>query len=99
MRPIIYTDEQGLMHRTLIKDSDPDNMAEYGVHAGPPDLHQIDWETVIKELNNTLVLAGIFTWEDVQRKGPDFIGAVNTVKKHIINLYREHEREIKANSL
>ncbi len=63
MREIVWEDARGYRHRSVCKDGlDP----SLGVAKDPPDLHRIDWEGVIKDLNNSLVDAGISSWRDLQ---------------------------------
>lgn len=89
MKPVVFTDRRGFLRRMMVRDDDGDEMAEYGLPAGPPDVeHGVDWEDVIKQINNTLVADGAFTLFDLQRtNGIEKIG--NIVKRAVYALYRE----------
>lgn len=91
MRVVTYKDEKGFIWRRLVRDHDSDSRAPLGIPVGPPDLNQMDWEGMKKEMNNYLAEAGIFTWDDLQRHQPQFLGVVNIVKRHLILLYRDSE--------
>ena len=86
---IIWTDKNGYMRRSLVKDTDDTSKARYGIPAGPPDLEQIDWDVIRREINNVLCNQGIYTWVDAQRNESGFIAAVNVLRRHLIALYRE----------
>lgn len=93
MKPIIYKDRRGFFRRNLIRDDDGDEMAEYGLPAGPPDVeHDVDWEGIIREINNILVLDGAITRLDLQKAGSlDKISSI--VKRHVDAVYRELKKK------
>lgn len=93
MKEIIYTDDEGHQRRTYVRDDDPDNMAECGVPAGPPDVREIDMDWLLKEVNRVLVSAELFDWDDVQRKPGGVTPAVNVFKRALINLYRQANKK------
>lgn len=88
MKPITYKDSKGFLHRVLIKDSDSDDAAPYGLPVGP-DIRSIDWDKLIKEINNVLVKHEVFSWRDAQHKPVGFSAAMNILKRHLIALYRQ----------
>jgi len=93
MKKIVITDGEGYMRRVIAKDTDSDaQAAKFGISDGPPDLRQLDWDAIVKEINNTLVKDGIFTWHDVQSSPNGLRGAFAVIKRHIIALYREEDR-------
>jgi hypothetical protein len=75
MRAVIWTDENGYLHRSLIRDDDQDyRAAEVGIPTEPPDVClldysglEIDVDEFQKALHNQLVRLGLITWKDVQR--------------------------------
>lgn len=89
MRPVVFKDRLGFLRRNLVRDDDGDDMAEYGLPAGPPDIeHGIDWEEVKKLINNILVADGALTFQDLQRtNGLEKVASV--VKQAVWTLYRE----------
>jgi hypothetical protein len=75
-----------------VRDQDPDDAAEQGILQDPPNLEELDWEGVKRDLHNALVSAGLFSWQDVQRRGAEdgLRGAIlSSMKRRLINLYRE----------
>ena len=89
MRLVNWTDGKGFTYRSIVPDYADDYMARHGVPSGPPNLDQIDWETVKKEINEALNKHGLYTWDDVQ-KDPNGVGiALSIFKRHLIHLYRE----------
>ena len=88
MRIVVYEDGDGYRHRALIRDTDSDNQAAFGVRVDPPDLRMLDWEGVMRDLHNALVDQGIITWMDAQRG--DIRGAILTaMHRRLQSLYRE----------
>lgn len=95
MRPVVYTDGKGYMRRVLVLDSDKDDMAEYGMPAGPPDIERLDWNQIKREINNALVTHGLNTWMDVQRSTVGMNAPMSIIKRHMIMLYKIEYNEAK----
>jgi len=89
MRSVTWTDTAGYTRRSLIRNSDPDDLApEIGIPADPPDLDLLDWAAVTaqfpdldlvefkRKLHNRLVQTGLITWKDVQRSQNGLSSAV-----------------------
>jgi len=97
MKAVTWTDKNGYKHRSLVRDSDPDDAAEQGILQDPPNLEELDWEGVKRDLHNALVDTGLYSWRDVQQKqglrGP----ILSAIKRRLINLYREVYREAQHN--
>jgi len=89
MRPVIWEDKRGYLRRSLVRDTDGDGMAEYGIPAGPPDMDLLDWDGIKREINNVLIENEVFSWDDVQRSGTGIAPALNVLKRHLIHKYRE----------
>ena len=90
MRHVFYTDNRGRKRRTLIRDTDPDSAAERGIPADPPDVLQLDWDSLPAKLHNALVDRGLYTWADVQRSRDGLTGAIlDVLRVDLIHLYRE----------
>lgn len=99
MKEVFFEDKDGFKHKRLIKNADNPSMAEHGIHLGPPDLHQLDMENILREMNNLLVDNGLFTWDNVQRFPGGINVAVNAFRRALVNLYRESYREEKRSKL
>ena len=89
MKPVIYTDKNGYIRRSLVRDTDDESDGEFGIPYGPPDVRQIDWEALSKEIHNTLASSGLFTWQDVQQSSVGITAATSILKRELIRLYRE----------
>lgn len=89
MKPVIWTDDKGYKHRSLIRDEDPERFASKGIPAGPPDLDHLDWEEIKRELNNYLVDKELFTWDDVMRSQNGITLALGLLRRRLIAYYRE----------
>lgn len=87
-----WTDQEGFNHLSLLRESDPDDLAPSGVVQSPPDLRSLDWQAIVKELHNLLVERGLITWRDVQISQNGVNAVITTVlKKKIIDLYKLQE--------
>lgn len=91
MRTVKWTDANGYKWRSLVRDGDPDEAAKQGILQGPPNLEELDWAAVKRDLHNALVDSGLFSWRDVQEK-PGLQGAILTLKRRLVTLYREAEQ-------
>lgn len=93
MRVVKWTDKHGYKHRSLVRDTDPDDAAEQGIRQDPPNLDEMDWEGVKRDLHNALVDMELTDWKAVQQR-QGLPGAIlGAVKKRLITLYREAEHE------
>lgn len=63
MKTVIWTDEQGYMHRSALPDHAPDKNAPQGIPLDPPDMFKLlDWQGMGRTLWNLLVEYGITDW-------------------------------------
>jgi hypothetical protein len=99
MRYVISTDEKGYKRRFLVRDQDGDENAASGIPSGPPDLHDLDWDAILKEINNTLADQSLFSWSDINSStiGLGIISAV--LKRYIAALYKEDQGRAKKQRL
>jgi hypothetical protein len=88
MRVVIWEDRRGYKHRSLIRDDDPDEAGPQGILQDPPDLHLVDWETVIKNMHNAFVEAGVYSWETMQNANTLQPTIFRSVKPEVIRLFR-----------
>ena len=89
MKLIKYTDNAGFKRRSLIKDTDSEDDAQYGVPAGPPDLRQLDWTQLKRDMSNALADQELWTLQDLQRSQIGVTVATNVLKRALIMLYRQ----------
>lgn len=89
MKEVQWTDQDGYLHRSLLRDTDDDSKPEYGIPIGPPNIEQVDWEGIKREVNNILVQEGISTWADLTNSQTAMPFIANALKRHIAALYRE----------
>lgn len=98
MRKVIVEDRHGYKHAYLIRDNDPDEMAEMGIPLEPPDINRLPWEEVKRDLHNFLVEQGLFTWQDVQAGQNKITTITRTLlKRPLVLLYRLSDKEAKEN--
>ena len=89
MKHITYVDKSGFKRRSLVKDADTEENAQYGIPAGPPDLRQLDMVQLLRDMNNALVDHELWTWNDVIRSSIGVKAATNVMKRALISLYRQ----------
>lgn len=95
MRKVVWTDERGYRHHAVVRDNDPDSMAAYGIPLDPPDVEQIDWDFLKREIHNALADNGLFTWNDVITSPVGLNAAVTVVKRQLSGLYQSDQRQNK----
>lgn len=95
MRSVIWTDDRGLRHHSLLREHEDDSMAPEGMPQDPPDVvNRIDWQQVAHDLHNQLVDRHLFTEADLQadRSGTLLTGAVlAALRRRVIMLYRQEK--------
>lgn len=92
MKTVITEDRNGFLRGHLIRNNDPIERAHEGIPVGPPDLSDIDWHEVEKQMHNALVKSKVYTYQDVQRGQGKVVGlAARIVKNHVVTLYRNQE--------
>jgi len=94
MKRVIHIDKSGFKRVYAIRDNDDPSKAHQGIPIGPPDLRVLDWDEIVKELNNALVDSGVITIEDLNINNSGITAALTSiVRKRIINLYKEFHKE------
>lgn len=95
MRLVKWTDENGNKRFSYVRDGDSDDLAQYGIPADPPDLAtEIDWDSVIAEMQAELVKHGFINWRAIQHGQNHFGSVLSPVKRAVITLYRQKSKEI-----
>lgn len=89
MKLVKWTDKRGYKHLSLLRDDDPDSMAPHGIRRDPPDINQLDWQQIKKDLHNALVERKLSDWRDVQRSKDGITSAIlGVLRRKLSNLYR-----------
>jgi hypothetical protein len=92
MRRVTWTDDRGYKHSSLVRDGDPDEMAPQGILQDPPNLDNLDWEGIKRDLHNHLVDIGLISWRNVQEIRGMRGAILSSMKKRLVYLYREAEK-------
>lgn len=96
MRAVIWTDRAGYKRRSLIRDSDPDDTAPFGIPAEPPRVDALDWEGIKQDIQNGMMDRGLVTWLDVQRARNQLSAIVRSaLVPRLVVLYKQAEQEAK----
>lgn len=90
MKKVVWIDKMGYKRVSLIRDEDPDEMAEMGIPVGPPEvLGELDWQSLGRDLNNLLVERGVLEWKDVVEQQNSVVSAIMTVfKRPVVGAYK-----------
>lgn len=88
MRLVEYIDK-GQKRKSWVKDSDPDDMARYGIPVAIPDVEGMDWEAIKREVVEALEGQELYDWRSVQQSQLGFTPALNVLKRHLNRLYRQ----------
>jgi len=92
MKLVTWEDGRGYKYQSYLPDNADDNMAPSGVPHNPPDLGEIDWTEVEKEIHNALVEQGLITWQDVMKQQNTLVPViVSAIKRRLLALYRKKE--------
>lgn len=93
MKKVIWTDEQGYKHVSLLRDIDPDSAASAGIPCDPPDLSNI-LDDAKKELHNELINLGLLSYNDVVRMQSGIDSAIRHVlRSKIVLAYKQKDFE------
>jgi predicted nuclease with TOPRIM domain len=90
MRYVVIEDAKGYKRRYLVRDEDGDkDAARIGIPAGPPDINSLDLEAIKREINNSLVEQGLYSWADINKSpvGLNLICVV--IKRYVAGLLKE----------
>ena len=91
MKEVTFTDDEGLLHQSAIRDEDPVELAHEGILQDPPNIvERLDWDAIKRDLHNQLVMRKLFTYNDLVRQKNGLTGAIlAAVRKPVINLFKE----------
>lgn len=95
MRLVQWLDDDGYRRQSLIRDNDPDSIAERGIPLDPPSLAEMDIpEEVRCDLHNELSTRGLLAWADVLAQQNGVTGVVKRIARQH-DLSEKQAREIK----
>lgn len=87
MKTVIWTDKKGVRHRSFLQDDMSKHRPQDGYKADPPNVFELDWNAMARNLHNQLVDRKIFTIEDIT--GNELTGAIlGAIRKKVKELYR-----------
>jgi hypothetical protein len=91
MKKVTFTDDKGLLHQSVIRGEDPDELAHEGILQDPPNIvERLDWDAIKRDLHNQLVMRKLLTYDDLVRQKNGLTGAIlAAVRKPVINLFKE----------
>ena len=93
LRPVEWVDDKGYKRRRLVRDGDPDTLGMLGVPEEPPDINQLDWVAIRRDLHNQLMNRKILTWKDVQVAQVGLSAAVRAaIVRPLKMLFREEDK-------
>lgn len=96
MRAVLWTDARGNKHRSLVKDTDGDDMAIYGIPAEPPDLEQLDWDQIKRSLREIQSQQELWDYNALQRNQVGLQAIGNIVKRAVYDLYLQDYKQKSA---
>ena len=93
MKIVIYKDNDGRLHRSLIRDTDPESTAPEGLPLDPPMIDDILEEAKIC-LHNELVVRNICDLSTLRKDMSALSSAVKKcITKNIVNRYHESDNK------
>lgn len=90
MKTVKWTDKDGYHHISLLRDGDPDSLAPQGISCDPPNIEDLDWNAIKREIHNLLVDRGITRMNDLNRDGLNN-SIIVPIRRRMIELYRSNE--------
>ena len=89
MKTVDYIDRDGYKRKRIVRDTVPTEEAYRGIPLEPPDLSQLDWEEIKRELHNRLMDRGLITMKDVRhlKTLQNAIGSI--IQPKVVALYKQ----------
>lgn len=87
MKIVKYSDSARFLRAAYVKDTDAPSAGPRGIPAGP-QLEDLDWDELKREINNILIGADLLTWDDVLHNQQAFSQALTAFKRRLIGIYR-----------
>lgn len=91
MKRLQWFDARGYLRQALVREEDTLEMAQrgQGLPADPPDVEDIDWEVVRRNLHNALAQYHLTTLEQVNHSTAPLSSVCNkALKAEILRLYQ-----------
>lgn len=91
MKSISWVTPDGHWHKALVRDTDTPDLAEHGggLSLDPPDVKQLDWPAIARDLHNQLLARGLVTYQDVMAQQSGVTAAIiKVLRKRVLLLYR-----------
>lgn len=94
MKTVIWTDAQGLKHRSAIPDTASERTAPQGLPQDPPPMFELlDWQGMGKTLWNLLIDYGIVDWQTHSANQHLLSAAIRqAIQNPLINLLKAETR-------
>jgi len=102
MKTVEYMDPKGRKFARLVDNDEAEEMAQYGIPIGPPDIADKLGlpENLATELHNQLYARKLFTLKDVQKRPREVFAALqatfNINQQKIMNAYYDYEKEAES---
>ena len=92
MKTVVYEDG-GWLRQSMVKDTMSPLDGHKGIPHNPPDITELDWNEIMRELNNLLVQRDLINKKDLNGQGINHLrNAVQVViTNKIIMLYKSKE--------
>jgi hypothetical protein len=89
MKKVTWTSPDGYIRSAMLRDDDPDETANMGIPCDPPDINNLDWEAVKRDLHNVLAKRNLIEMADI-RYHPELLksAAQDVLYKRLIALYQ-----------
>ena len=90
MKRVTWTDGVGKNHAALIRDDDSQETAQkgHGIPQDPPDVEQLDWSGIARDLHNELLARGLVTKDDVVKSQNGVTSAIlAALRRKVLTLY------------
>jgi len=95
MKIVIFEDKQGKLHRAMLRDNDPEALANEGIPIDPPNIDDVLEEAKI-ELHNELVRRELVDLKSINNRRGALASAVNKhITRKILKLYLHKEEQNK----
>lgn len=89
MKTIDYVDRDGYKRKRIIRNNVPDEEAHRGIPLEPPDLAQVDWDEIQRDLHNRLMDRDLITMKDVRHLKTLQNAITSIIQPKVVALYKQ----------